>query len=84
MKTNTYMLLRVIYEQCKMFYREDDLKMKTIETSCILCVHIHQDTFPFMMMSKDVYAMMIIIIMPDVALRSQLTSRRRYRQLARL
>ena len=40
MKTNTYMLLRVIYEWCIGLCHEDDLKMKTIGISCILCVHV--------------------------------------------
>ena len=41
MKINIYMLLRVIHDQCIGLRHEDDLKMKTIGTSCILCVHIH-------------------------------------------
>ena len=42
MKANTCMLLRVM---CKSYIRlchKYDLKMKTIGTSCILCVHIHR------------------------------------------
>jgi len=87
MKNNTYMLVRVIYERYIGLCHEDDLKMNTIGTSCILCVHIHRDTSPFMMMSTDAYAMMmmmIIIIMLHITLRGLLTSKRGHRQLARL
>ena len=49
--------------------------METIGTSCILCVHKHRITSPFMMMSMDAYTMiMIIIIMPHMKLGGILTS----------
>ena len=76
MKTNTYMVLRVIYEWCIGVCHEYDLKMKTIRTSCILCVHIQRDTSPFMMMSTDVYTMMMMVIMPSMTLKGLLTSGR--------
>ena len=36
--------------------------MKTIGPSCILFIHLHWVTSPFMMMSTDAYNMMMIII----------------------
>ena len=48
---------RVMFERCIGLCHQDDLKMKTIGTSCILCVYIHQDTSLFMMMSIDAYTM---------------------------
>jgi len=68
MKVNACMLLRVMCEQCIGLCHKDDLKMKTTGTSCILCVHIHRDTSPFMMMSTDAYTMMMIIIMSRMTL----------------
>ena len=38
MKANACMLLRVMCERCIGLCLQDDLKMKTIGTSCILCV----------------------------------------------
>ena len=83
MKINTCMLPRVMCERCIGLCHKDDLKMKTIRTSCILCIHIHWVTSPFMMMSMDVYNMTMITIMPRMTLRGLLTSGRRYGQLAR-
>jgi len=83
MKTNTYILLSLTYERCTGLCHEDYLKMKIIGVSCILCVHIHRDTSPFMMMSTDEYAMMMMI-MPCMKLNCLLTSERRYGQLAQL
>ena len=83
MKANTCMLLRETYEPCIGLCHKDDLKMKTIGTSCILCVHIHWVTSPFMMMSRDAYTMiMMMIIMSRIILGGLLTFRRRYKQLA--
>ena len=49
------MLLRVMFERYIRLFHKNDLKIKIIGTSCILCVHIHWDIFPFMMMSMDAY-----------------------------
>ena len=53
-------------------------------TSCILCVHIHRVTSPFMMMSVGAYTMMMMTILPRMILEGLLTSGHRYRKLARL
>ena len=58
--------LRVICERCIRLCHKDDLKMKTIRISCILCAHIHWVTSPFMIMCTDAYTMMMIIIMPHM------------------
>ena len=79
MKANVCMLLRVIYERCICCV----IKMKTTEISCILCVHRHQNTSQFMMMSTDAYIMMMMV-MPHMTLRGLLISERHYGQLARL
>ena len=51
--------------------------MKTIDTSCILCVHLHQVTSPFVMMSMNAYTMvMMSIIMSCMIFEDLLTSKR--------
>ena len=67
MKANACMLLRVICERYIALCHKDDLKMKTIGTSCILCVHKHRVTPPFMIMSTNAYTMMMMI-MPRMTL----------------
>jgi len=62
------MLLRVLCERCIGLCPKDDLKMKTIENSCILCVHMHRDTSQFMMMSADAQSMMMRVFMRSMTL----------------
>ena len=45
------------------------LKIKTIGTSCILCVHIHRNTSPFMIMSANTRNMMMRVFMGSMTLR---------------
>ena len=47
-------VIRVMCEQYIGLCDKNDLKMKTREASCILCVQLHWNTFLFMMMSMDV------------------------------
>ena len=47
-KITTDMLLSISYRVC----RRDDLRMKTIGTSFILCVHIHLVTSSFKMIVR--------------------------------
>ena len=68
MKVNACMLLRVMCEWRIGLCLKDDLKMKTIGTSYILCVHIHRDTSPFMMMSADAHSMMMRVFMGSMIL----------------
>ena len=84
MMTNIYIVLSVTYKRCIGLCHEDNLKMKVIGTSCIVCVHIRRDTSPFMMMSTNTYAMMMMMIMPRMTLRGLLTFGCRYKQLTRL
>ena len=81
-KANVCMLLRVMCEWWKELHHKHDLKMKTMGTSCILCVHIHRDTFLFMMICTDAYTMMMMMVMHRMTLRGLLTSERRNGQLA--
>ena len=76
MKTNTYLLFNVTYEWCIGLCHKDYLKMKTIGTSCNVSIHIHRDTSPFMIMSTDAYAIMIMMMMiiPRMTPRGLLTS----------
>ena len=76
MKVNACMLPRVMCERCIGLCHKNDLKIKTTWTSCILCVHIHQLTSSFMMMSMDAYTIMMMMIMSHMILRGLLSSRR--------
>ena len=77
MKANACMLLRIMCGRCIGLCHKNDLKIQTIGTSCILCVHIHRVTFPFMMMGTNAYTMMIIVnIMPCMTFWGLLTSKR--------
>ena len=62
-KANACMLLKVMCERCIGLCLKDGLKMNTIGTSCILCVHIYRDTSPLMMMSADAHSMMMRVFM---------------------
>ena len=80
MKANACMLPRVMCERCIGLCHKNDLKIKTTWTSCILCVHIHQLTSSFMMMSMDAYTiMMMMMIMPCMIYGGLLISRHRLR-----
>ena len=84
MKANACMLLRVMCEWCIGLCLKDDLKMKTIGTSCILYVNIHRDTSSFMMISLNPHSMMIIkVFMGSMTPRVSLTSGRRCRLVTR-
>ena len=78
MKVNACILFRVMCEWCIGLCHKDDLTMKTL---CILCAHKHRVTSPFMMMSTDAYA---IMLMPCMTLKDLLIFGRRYGQLTRL
>ena len=69
MKANACMLLIIMCERCIGLCHKDDSKMKTVGTLCILCVHIHRDTFSFMMKSTDTYTMIMMMIMSCMTLR---------------
>ena len=63
MKINACTLLTVMCERCIGLCHKNDLEVKTIGTLCILCVHIHRDTSPFMVTSTDAYTMIMMIMM---------------------
>ena len=79
MKANACMLLRVMCERCIGLCLKDDLKMKIIGTSCILCVHIYWDTSPVMMMSADAHNKMIRVFIGSMTLWGSANIRTRYK-----
>ena len=85
MKAYAYMLPRVICEEYVRLCHMNDFRMKSIGTSCILYLHLHWDTSPFMMMSTDTYTMIMMMIMPCMIFKGLLYLQTfGYSQLARL
>ena len=64
-------------------FHKDVLKDEKLEVPhAFMYVHKHQDTFPLIMMISDARITMMTVIMSSMTLRSLLSSRHHYGQLA--